>query len=171
MGYKNLAFNVKYEFTDERIRICHNCKESFFTNKKLFCRKCGCFLPAKARVPEETCPLGRWPSADAEVDEETIRRIQQSRQMQPKPPNAMKLDTDRSFRDYCLSCPGPSGRHENQNDTFFKGCSICLLLGIRPDGSRQNLQDWWQSGGACPLGHWPAAEERKRTFDPPLKKF
>ena len=65
VGYKNLAFNVKYEFTDERIRICHSCKESFFTSKKLFCKRCGCFLPAKARVPEETCPLGRWPSADS----------------------------------------------------------------------------------------------------------
>jgi len=80
--------------------------------------------------------------------------------MQPKPPNAMKLDAYQSFRDYCLSCPGPSGRHESPNDTFFKGCSICLLLGIKPDGSRQNLQEWWQSGGACPLGHWPPAQER-----------
>ena len=75
-------------------------------------------------------------------------------QSTPEPPPA-KL-----FRAYCLTCPGPSGRHEDEKDTYFRGCSVCLLLGIKPDGTRQNLKEWWQSGGACPLGYWPAAEER-----------
>jgi len=50
--------------------------------------------------------------------------------------------------------------HKDEKDTYFKPCRFCLLLGIKPDGTRQNLQEWWESGGACPLGHWPAAEER-----------
>ena len=68
----------------------------------------------------------------------------------------------RRYRIYCTTCPGPSGRHENEHDTFFRSCSICLLLGIKPDGTRQNLQEWWQSGGDCPLGHWPPAEQRHK---------
>jgi len=60
----------------------------------------------------------------------------------------------------CQTCPGPSGTHLDENDTFFKPCGYCLLLGIKLDGTRQHLADWWQSGGTCPLGHWPAREER-----------
>lgn len=49
---------------------------------------------------------------------------------------------------------------ENARDTFFRACSACLLLGIKPDGIRQNLQEWWQSGATCPLEHWPAVDKR-----------
>ena len=28
--------------------------------RKLFCKLCKCFIPAKARVKEEKCPLGKW---------------------------------------------------------------------------------------------------------------
>ncbi|HIJ67727.1 MAG TPA: hypothetical protein HPP51_05525 [Planctomycetes bacterium] len=29
--------------------------------RNLFCRICKCFIPAKARVQSEKCPLGKWP--------------------------------------------------------------------------------------------------------------
>ena len=28
--------------------------------KNLYCRKCKCFIPAKARVKDEKCPLDKW---------------------------------------------------------------------------------------------------------------
>ena len=28
--------------------------------KNLYCRLCKCFIPAKARVENETCPLNKW---------------------------------------------------------------------------------------------------------------
>ena len=28
--------------------------------RNLFCRLCKCFVPAKARVADEKCPLGKW---------------------------------------------------------------------------------------------------------------
>ncbi|HOM61979.1 MAG TPA: hypothetical protein PLX18_11265 [Anaerohalosphaeraceae bacterium] len=64
------------------------------------------------------------------------------------------------WRIWCQTCPGPSGKHLDDKDTYLKPCGFCLLLGIRTDGSRQPLADWWASGGACPLGHWPTVEKR-----------
>ncbi len=28
--------------------------------RRLYCRLCKCFIPGKARVTEEKCPLGKW---------------------------------------------------------------------------------------------------------------
>jgi len=33
--------------------------------RNLFCRLCKCYVPAKARVENEKCPLGRWETTDA----------------------------------------------------------------------------------------------------------
>jgi len=89
-----------------------------------------------------------------------IQRYQQRRAVDLQGQSIPEPALAKSFRSYCLTCPGPSGRHEDEKDTFFRGCSVCLLLGIKPDGTRQNLKEWWQSGGACPLGHWPGEEKR-----------
>lgn len=37
-------------------------KQAYAKGRKLFCRICKCFVPAKAMVKEEECPLGRWKS-------------------------------------------------------------------------------------------------------------
>jgi hypothetical protein len=50
----------KYEFTDSRVRECQVCKDNNWIGKRLMCKHCGCFIPAKARVPDEKCPLGKW---------------------------------------------------------------------------------------------------------------
>ena len=62
---------------------------------------------------------------------------------------------------YCKTCPGPSGSHKDPQDTYFRSCSVCLLFGIKPDGTRQNLKEWWDTGGDCPLGHWPPVDKRE----------
>lgn len=59
-GYSALAIGKKYEFTDSRIRICHKCEHKYWVAKTLWCKICKCFIPAKARVKEESCPLGKW---------------------------------------------------------------------------------------------------------------
>jgi hypothetical protein len=41
---------------DNRAKICAVCE----FNKKNFCGKCGCFLPAKVSSPTSTCPEKKW---------------------------------------------------------------------------------------------------------------
>ena len=61
-----------------------------------------------------------------------------------------------TFEPFCRTCPAePSFYRETTC-----GKKLCLTMGIKPDGKRVNLKEWWQSGGACPLGHWPSVEER-----------
>jgi len=59
-GYTALMAGVKYEFTDSRIRICQKCPQNYWLKKTLWCSICKCFIPAKARVKEEKCPIGKW---------------------------------------------------------------------------------------------------------------
>ncbi len=53
---------LKYGRTDERIAICRVCKFKNWknNNKRLWCKLCGCFVPAKARIEKEKCPKGFW---------------------------------------------------------------------------------------------------------------
>jgi tetratricopeptide (TPR) repeat protein len=41
-----------------RLRTCAACEQ----HTGLRCRLCGCFTNAKARMPHEDCPLGKWPA-------------------------------------------------------------------------------------------------------------
>lgn len=41
----------------ERLRTCASCPH----HTGLRCRLCGCFTGAKARLPYERCPIGKWP--------------------------------------------------------------------------------------------------------------
>ena len=59
-GYTNYVRGVKYEFTDSRIRICQKCAKNYWIKKTLWCSICMCFIPGKARVEGEECPLGKW---------------------------------------------------------------------------------------------------------------
>lgn len=61
-GYTNLVMGKKYEFTDDRIRACQQCDDHYWIGRKLFCSICKCFIPAKARVEENTCPNNLWSS-------------------------------------------------------------------------------------------------------------
>lgn len=61
-GYTNLIRGKKYEFTDDRVRVCQKCEFNYWLGRKLFCSICKCLIPAKARVEENTCPKKLWPS-------------------------------------------------------------------------------------------------------------
>ncbi len=61
-GYTRLATDTlhiteKYEFTDRRVRACQKCEKNYWIGRRLFCSICKCFVPAKARVIDEKCPL------------------------------------------------------------------------------------------------------------------
>lgn len=59
-GYTALAIGKKYDFTDDRVRVCQKCKRGYWIGRALFCSLCKCFVPAKARAQGEKCPLGKW---------------------------------------------------------------------------------------------------------------
>ena len=64
-GFARLAADTlrvtrKAPATDDRIRTCQNCKASYWKGRTLWCKMCGCYVPAKARVDSEQCPLRRW---------------------------------------------------------------------------------------------------------------
>jgi len=59
-GFVRAARGVKYEFTDDRIRICQRCMNNYWIGRSLWCGICKCFVPGAARVKEKKCPLDRW---------------------------------------------------------------------------------------------------------------
>ena len=59
-GYTALATGKKYEFTDARIRTCRACEKNYWIKRTLWCSTCKCYIPAKARVKDERCPLDKW---------------------------------------------------------------------------------------------------------------
>ena len=59
-GYAALAIGKKYEFTDGRVRICQQCEKNYWIGRTLWCSICKCYIPAKARVEKEKCPLDKW---------------------------------------------------------------------------------------------------------------
>jgi len=59
MGWKNYIFlNEKAEkLATKRMKICLECPK-LKDNKR--CGMCGCFMPAKVRCENATCPLKEW---------------------------------------------------------------------------------------------------------------
>ena len=42
---------------NERLSVCYKCPS--FTKVKT-CKECGCFMVAKTKLKDATCPLGKW---------------------------------------------------------------------------------------------------------------
>jgi hypothetical protein len=45
----------------QRINTCKACPDLLKVIQT--CKKCGCIVPAKALLPNATCPAGKWPQA------------------------------------------------------------------------------------------------------------
>ena len=58
------ALVVDDEEYKERITICRDCDR--FREIQNECAECGCYLPAKARIVLDSCPLGKWKMRDEE---------------------------------------------------------------------------------------------------------
>jgi hypothetical protein len=65
-GYNNLVFKKEdiEHMAEKRSKICSECGELNKAGFYLHCDLCGCYIPAKLRVPEEFCKLGKWGKED-----------------------------------------------------------------------------------------------------------
>ena len=59
---------VTEEIANERFEICKACPQLIkLTNQ---CKKCGCLMHAKTKLPNASCPIGKW---DIFIPEEAIK--------------------------------------------------------------------------------------------------
>lgn len=58
---KNIG-RVGEEIHKERMSICNQCPELIKATHQ--CKKCGCFMNLKTKLPNADCPLGKWGKAD-----------------------------------------------------------------------------------------------------------
>lgn len=58
LGWWFWILNKNDVVATERLNICIPCEHRKFVT----CAKCGCVLQAKVRLPEEACPVGKWPA-------------------------------------------------------------------------------------------------------------
>ena len=56
LGWWYFLSNKNNTLARERLKICVGCPKM----SKGVCTSCGCVLQAKARLPEESCPLFKW---------------------------------------------------------------------------------------------------------------
>jgi hypothetical protein len=49
---------VPNEISEPRMAICTTCPELIKATRQ--CKKCGCFMNLKSKLPEAVCPLGKW---------------------------------------------------------------------------------------------------------------
>jgi hypothetical protein len=52
---------VPQEIVDDRLAICKACPELIKLTTQ--CKKCGCFMQLKTKVPFAECPIGKWGKA------------------------------------------------------------------------------------------------------------
>lgn len=58
---KNIG-RVSEELQKERMAICKSCEHLLKPLNQ--CTKCGCFMDAKTRLPNASCPIHKWDIAD-----------------------------------------------------------------------------------------------------------
>lgn len=52
------AILIPAELYETRLNFCSSCEHLY---KPTFsCKKCGCFMKAKAKLPDNKCPVGKW---------------------------------------------------------------------------------------------------------------
>jgi hypothetical protein len=54
--------HVSKEVQDSRLSLCITCPEFFNFTKQ--CKKCGCVMTQKVKLPHASCPIGKWSSVD-----------------------------------------------------------------------------------------------------------
>jgi hypothetical protein len=46
------------EKAQQRFEICTQCEE--FNKEKASCKKCGCYMKVKTKLPRAKCPINKW---------------------------------------------------------------------------------------------------------------
>jgi hypothetical protein len=54
--------SVNENIYKERILICSSCEH--LTKSTFQCKKCGCFMKLKAKLPHASCPINKWKELD-----------------------------------------------------------------------------------------------------------
>ena len=57
MFNKNLG-RVETELAEKRLDICKSCDKYISLTHQ--CKECGCIMNAKTKLPNASCPLGKW---------------------------------------------------------------------------------------------------------------
>lgn len=55
-GVGAILFGINKTLAKPRLEICSNCP----FNTLGFCEQCGCYIRAKVRLKEESCPIEKW---------------------------------------------------------------------------------------------------------------
>jgi hypothetical protein len=63
---KNLG-RVEVEIAQTRFAICQDCPKLLSTGN---CTECGCFMLAKVKLPNASCPLHKWEAVRISYKEE-----------------------------------------------------------------------------------------------------
>jgi hypothetical protein len=63
---KNIQ-KVETAVAEKRMAICKGCPELLPTGN---CKKCGCFMSSKTKLPHASCPIGKWDSIEIGYKEE-----------------------------------------------------------------------------------------------------
>ncbi len=53
---------VEERLHTERMSICKECPHLVKLTQQ--CTKCGCFMPAKTKLPHASCPIDKWQAVD-----------------------------------------------------------------------------------------------------------
>lgn len=59
-GYTNLIRQKTTKEAKSRLVICRNCASNRWKGMRMWCKECGCYIPAKIRAPKAECNLGKW---------------------------------------------------------------------------------------------------------------
>lgn len=70
---ENKTLFVSDEVYQERYSICKSCDKFDATQER--CTECGCYIPGKAQIILDSCPLQKW-SADYKTWEEKFPAIE-----------------------------------------------------------------------------------------------
>jgi hypothetical protein len=64
---------VEDELASERLAICKDCPR--IRKSSMVCKECGCFMPAKVKLPNAFCPIGKWQSIveEPQIVEEDLK--------------------------------------------------------------------------------------------------
>jgi len=68
----NTTMFVSDEVYKERVNICKSCER--FDDLENRCMECGCYVPAKAKMILDSCPLSKW-DADEKAWQEKFEKI------------------------------------------------------------------------------------------------
>jgi translation initiation factor 2 gamma subunit (eIF-2gamma) len=60
----SIEHKVLIQVATERLKICDSCEHLFQPTKT--CKKCGCFMLVKTKVPFVACPVHKWGKMDEE---------------------------------------------------------------------------------------------------------